>query len=496
MKIGKLFLLAVSAIVVSASVSGCGPVDWNQGDVIGQSIANGILAIKNGWNAKANAKANYILAQRQTIWNQLHGDFKDFRPFISKPNRQLIAKVGIRTVSFGGGRITMKKFRESERRSIAYLMNPTFGYSVFMLKQVALNETNTQYLQPILSVSPVESCNAFQAFLSQTQDTKVLDSMVFGYFSNGLTNQFGDIKASFLQNIGIGLETSINYVTILNDSNDFLRTIKMNDKDNLVFEVFFNKRFGNRHTIVTQSGSACLLITKESIAKEFNESVGILGGEHYKTEHYFYNQAKQLYNGLLRYQKPDLNNVNFYSVVYYLLYQIDFGHGIRKQVSKKILSDIILRHFKRAAVLFYQASKELPGSSQFLTNLQSHNTAIVRFQTAVKKFVNFAEYKMIQYPANSKAGCQKPRTDNIYVAQYYKCITVPIPFTKKQMSKLKALRTEIKLDLKNYKKVTGLSSASSQNTYNKMSGIVSWVGMMYRSYKRIRKHYKLLEAQK
>jgi len=337
----------------------------------------------------------------------------------------------------------------------------TFGYNKLMLMQVALNMTNaTQYLPQILSDNLFNFSNGFKAFLQQARNRGVLDSMVYGYFGNSLTSNYGEIKSSFLRNIGVGIETNITYTTILKNANDFLDTITMNNRNNFVFEALFNKNFGKRHTIVTSSMPAGILIAK-----------AVTGGNGSIPIHHRY----QGYLILLRYQDPSLKDVNFYSLVHYLLYQIDYGHGIRKQISERLLSNIILRRFNSARRLLLKNSKEIAKLGQYAelysnsNIMQLESTAILNRYTAVLN--RFVKDAMLKYPEPLPAGYQMPKHGaklrckdqmlfNIRTAclnfrtmqapKYKGKIMAPYPVGKKQLERLKLLKTKIKTIVNKY----------------------------------------------
>jgi len=333
----------------------------------------------------------------------------------------------------------------------------TYGYSKHMLKQLALNETNaSEYLPQILANNLFSFVNGFRAFNELTRNRGVLDSMVYGYFSNSLTSDYGEIKTSFLRNIGVGIETNITYTTILKNANDFLDTVKYNDK--YIFDSLFNKDFGRRHMVVTSSEPAGIIIAKS-----------INGGSNFGGIPIHHNY--QPYISLLRYYPPTFNNVNFYSLVYYLFKEIDYGHGKRKRIAEKLLSDIILRRFNNAKRMLHRNFKP-PKHNSYLELLS-------RIET-------------MSYMLTMDARISYPQIPSCYVLNgggilpsTLKCganlkIIVPYPVTKKQIANLELLKDRIDTEIRRY---------DSFSETGKIHTIVLNIDDIISNYKKIRIYF-------
>jgi len=381
-KKNKLFILSALALAVAVSVSGCGLSNVKKPLIIKPKVYT-----FDGFS-NCNTKAQCIKSISQDVWLMRKG------------------------VTYGVEQIEwrIKQFKDGDINYSYHREYRTFGYSKNMLRQVALNMTDTQYLQPILAFKNdlgISFRNGFRVFLAQTRNKGVLDSMVFGYFAKSLTNQFGEMKTSFLRNIGVGLVTNINYITILDDANDFLKTVSMDNNNNYVFETLFNKKFGNRRIIVTSNGPFGLYGSEAFYGRGYASTMG------------------QIYLSYLRYPNPSLNNVNFYSLAYYLFYEIDYGNGVRKQISERLLSDIILRHFAKARQLLHNNYKLLK-SNYLQSNLQKLQEP---FFTLVNKFVKVAVSSTnYPYPLHTES---EAKISALYIK------------TKKGLAILKSLRTKI-----------------------------------------------------
>jgi len=301
--------------------------------------------------------------------------------------------------------------------------------------------------------------------------------MVFGYFAKSLTNQFGEMKTSFLRNIGVGLVTNINYITILDDANDFLKTVSMDNNNNYVFETLFNKKFGNRRTIVTSNGPFGLY-GSEALSRLRTGSSAV------------YAPMAQIYLSYLRYPNPSLNNVNFYSFVYYLIHEIDYGNGIRNQISKKLLTDIILRRFDKAKQLIHKNSKRLIASFTAMPKpLKFKN----RYSMLVKKLIKLVKHRMMKYPKTLPAGYKKPEAGIMYLPYDAKGVIIPYPPTKEELAKFNMLKNEINLYTDTFK--TG-GRLLGQKIYRKMNTIKKGLNYLSINFKFIEKRFALFQKMK
>jgi len=214
-----------------------------------------------------------------------------------------------------------------------------YGYTHLQLQQIAFNIADTSYYAKIETAAQ-GVCNTFgnsnqivsasgtiaaeyDRFVNITSNSSVLYSIVNNYYAKALTARFGTLKTSFLMDAGVGVSNDVSYDTILKNTNDFLRYVYRDCRNATRFGNLFNIRAV--YDWQKQTNYIC-------DASRFTSGIR-------KLENFY---------------TPNLKSINFYSVDYYLLRNIYLSKGIRKEFSKKLFADIVLRKFQKAHDLLYK----------------------------------------------------------------------------------------------------------------------------------------------
>ena len=261
----------------------------------------------------------------------------------------------------------------------------TYGFTKTGLRDIYFNVVSTNYRGKILSlVGTIAGLNGndtylvinnaggiMKTFLYNTENKQVLYGLVNSFYAGGLKTQYGDIKTSLLQYIGVGINESITYETLLKKANEILSKIDKNSTNQDRFDVLFNVNFSNWHKIYVSPGSM-----------HYDEVVNTVFRSYYPI---------------------NLQTINFYSLIYYLFHNIYYSHGQKKVIAEKLLKDLITNNFNQ----FYITFSAIPASSNignnilekqiklFLTMAKSHNNqpAITVMKAILKNyFTNVKKY--------------------------------------------------------------------------------------------------------
>ncbi len=184
---------------------------------------------------------------------------------------------------------------------------------------------------------------------------QVVYSLVADYYTQGLVSRYGDLKTSFLKDMGVPANLDVSYNTILYNSNLFLGKINESPSNLIRFHKLFNrdfnKKFSKKQLYIPFNSIRHIEGAVGAGVAAFNS--GTTAGR-VPISLINLNYSAVLYVAKLAdYPVIDAKSVNFYSFVYYLLRNIYFSKSkFRKKTSEKLLKLIVFKQFNKAVAVF------------------------------------------------------------------------------------------------------------------------------------------------
>ena len=279
-------------------------------------------------------------------------DLRNIEVQSGQVNTYGLSKDGLKTLVFN---IASPNYYKESISTLQQILQ--FGTVAGVGKQYMPGTNTSNFLNLAKSITPLSNINnsvnaTLNSIVSKlnaaASNRQALYGNVTGYYSSALTAKFGQLKTSFLTEIGVGANIDISYNTILMNSNLFLDKINNNQGNLSRFKKLFNKKFAEKWDMKQN------YVPTQSIHKIEGvfASVASASQGNFMLTPLNYGTTATI-SELADYPVISTKSVNFYSFIYYLMNDIYFKTGYQKRTAKKIFRYIVLSEFNKALKSFY-----------------------------------------------------------------------------------------------------------------------------------------------